>query len=60
VRETPIRDLLVLVRRIVDDDWEKERPVGDHQVTAVDGELPLKAKIPFVARVRMARDDWDE
>ena len=42
-----------LVRsKCVDDDWEKERPVRDHQVTAVNRELPLEPKIPFVARLR--------
>jgi hypothetical protein len=29
-------------------------------LAAVDRELPFEPKIPFITRVRMSRDDWDE
>jgi hypothetical protein len=51
---------LLVFARVIDDHGQQERLIGCHQVGSIDRKLPLKSEIPFVAVVRVPRDDRDE
>src|SRR5450631_1732985 len=47
----------IRIRRAIDDDREQEGSIFGHVVRAIDGELPLAPEVPFLARLRVCRDD---
>ncbi len=55
-----LRDALVCLRCVVDDDREQECLVGSQKVRTIDREFPFKTEVALDPGMRILRDDRDE
>ena len=52
--------MLVVIPRVVNDHRQEEGSIGRHQMTPIDGELPLEPEISLVTVVRVPGVDRHE